>query len=507
LEKTGRVFLVGAGPGDPDLITLRGAGCLGKADVVLYDALVPVSLLALCRAGAERVDVGKTAGGRAVPQEDINRLLLSRAKEGKTVVRLKGGDPFLFSRGAEEALFLAGAGVPFEIVPGVTAALGASACAGIPVTERSCSSGLLLVTGHEAPGKEKSLLDWDLIARGKWTVVFYMALRNLEEIARRLMAEGKPGDTPAAVIAAGTTSRQRTVCATLGTIAAEVEREQLQRPAIFVVGEVVRFRERLRWLETRPLFGRTFLLLRAAGQSAEFAARLRELGAGVVSIPAIRIEPASRPEAIREAAAKVSEWDWVVFTSPNGVDRFFGALSEQGLDARAFRAARVAAVGHGTALGLLRWGIRADFLPADSTTASLGEELASRNDLEGKRLLLVRAEDAEAGLDRILEEAGAKVQRVNAYRVVPEKESAADIGRILESGAVSGIVFTSPSTVKSLAALLGCNDLRSLAGRHDFISIGPRTSEAIRACGGETAAEARRHDLTGLTEAVLSLYG
>ncbi|MBE3069445.1 MAG: uroporphyrinogen-III C-methyltransferase, partial [Planctomycetes bacterium] len=356
---TGRVTLVGAGPGDPGLLTLRGREALAAADVVVYDALVSPHLLDHAPPGAERVYVGKRSAQHTLSQDGINALLVERARGGAAVVRLKGGDPYVFGRGGEEGLALAEAGIPFEIVPGITAAVAAAAYAGIPVTHRGLASTLTFVTGHEADDKADSAIDWAALARLKGTLAFYMGVANLPAIAANLMRHGLAGATPAAAVQWGTTPRHRSVAATLETLHDAVTRAGLGPPAILLVGEVVRLRESLGWFEQRPLLGRRIVVTRARAQASSLVARLEALGAETIEAPAIRIEPPDDPAPLAEAARAAGDFDWIVFTSTNGVDAFFAALAAAGLDARRLAGCRVAAIGPATAERLAACGIRA----------------------------------------------------------------------------------------------------------------------------------------------------
>ena len=481
------VHLVGAGPGDPGLMTRRSLELIAAADVILYDRLIPAGALDGARPDARLDYVGKEPGGEAVAQERINELLVEAGRDHDTVVRLKGGDPFVFGRGGEEAEALAEAGIPFEVVPGVTAGVAAPAYAGIPVTHRDEASAVAFVTGHEDPAKDESALDWDALARFPGTLVFYMGLRRLPGIVRRLIESGRPVDQPAAVVERGTLPGQRTVTAPLGDIADAVAAAGIRPPAITLVGPVARMREAIAWVERRPLHGRRVVVTRARAQASGLAATLRGLGADVVEAPAIRIEP-------RPVEGELTGYDLVCFTSPNGVGLFLDALAERGKDARSLAGAQVAAIGPGTARALRARGISPDLIPERSIAESLVESL-SQLEIAGKRALVVRPAQARDVLPDGLAELGAEVSVVALYDTVSE-----DLGGDVLA-AIAGadyVTFTSASTVERfLEAASLPNDAR-------VVSIGPVTSAAAREHGLEVQVEAERHDVGGLVEALLA---
>ncbi len=499
--KAGCVYLVGAGPGDPGLLTVRGKELLGRADVVVYDALAAPELLAHAPPDAERVYVGKRASRHTMSQEQINGLLIERARGGASVVRLKGGDPFVFGRGGEEALALAEAGIAFEVVPGVTAGIAAPAYAGIPVTHRGLAGCVTLVTGHEAADRGDAGTDWQALAQTGGTLAIYMGVGNLRRVCERLIEGGLAPDTPAAALRWGTTPRQQTVTGTVGELAAAAEAAGVEPPALILVGGVVRLREKLRWFERRPLFDRRVVVTRARAQASEFAAGLRELGAGVVEFPTIRIEPPEDPEPLKRAAAEPGSWDWIVFTSVNGVDAFFEAVREAGLDARALAGCRVAAIGPATAERLQAHGIRADVQPETYTSAALVEAVAAERDLESRRVLCPRAESAPADMPAALTARGAQVADVAAYRTVPDDADAGPVAEMLSRGEIDWVTFTSSSTVENFFAAVSPDLLRRGSAR--VASIGPLTSEAVRSFGLEPAVEAEEHTVPGLIEAIM----
>jgi uroporphyrinogen III methyltransferase/synthase len=495
------VYLVGAGPGDPGLITVRGRELLGRADVVVYDYLASARLLEHAPALAERIYVGKQAAAHTLSQDEINRLLVERAQAGKTVVRLKGGDPFIFGRGGEEALELVAAGIAFEIVPGITSGIAALAYAGIPATHRRVATCLGLVTGHETPDKGEPELDWASLAAWKGTLVFYMGVANLPYISRKLIENGRAADTPAAVIRWGTTPRQEVLAGTLDTLPELVQRANFKPPAVIVVGEVVSLREKLQWLEKRPLLGRGIVVTRARAQASEFTAMLDELGADVIELPAIRIVPAGDLEPLRQAVANVRRYDWIVFTSVNGAEAFFAMLASAKLDARALAGRKIAAIGPATAGRLAELGVRADLQPEKFSTAHVVEALAGADNLSGKRVLCPRADIAPPELIDGLKRLGAAVDEVTAYSTIADNANAQEVIDRLSAGKIDWITFTSSSTVENFFAAVKPDLVRASAAR--LASIGPATSDTIRRLGLTVAIEAESYTLAGLTQAIV----
>jgi uroporphyrinogen III methyltransferase/synthase len=498
---SGTVYLVGAGPGDPGLLTLRAAELLARADVLVYDALVSPGIVDLA-AKAERIYAGKR-GGQSQPftQEEISRLLVDLAAKHETVVRLKGGDPFVFGRGGEEALELAAAGVAFEVVPGITAGIAAPAYAGIPVTHRGLSTGVTLVTGHEDPTKPEAEVDWAALAQGGGTLVFYMGVGRLEENFARLTGAGRSPDTPAAAVEWGTRPRQRTVTGTLATLPERVRQANVGAPSIVVVGDVVSLRDRLAWYDRRPLSGRRIVVTRARAQASDFAAALETLGAEVVQLPVIRIADPEDPRPLEEAVAAVSTFDWVVFTSVNGVDRFFAALREQGRDARALATVSVCAIGPATAGELEKHGILADLVPGEFVAEAAVEALSAATQLTGKRILLPRAEVARAVLPDGLRALGAEVVEVHAYRTVHDGSGADEVKRRLAAGEIDLVTFTASSTVRNFVEAVGTD-----VGGAKVASIGPVTSETVREVGMTVDVEADEYTIPGLVRAIRGLY-
>jgi uroporphyrinogen III methyltransferase / synthase len=493
--RPGVVYLVGAGPGDPGLMTARSLELIASADVVFYDRLIPPGALAGARSDAELIYVGKAPAGD-VRQSEINERLVEAARAGKSVVRLKGGDPFVFGRGGEEGETLRAADVEFEVVPGVTAGVAASAYAGIPVTHRDDASAVAFVTGHEDPEKDETALDWEALARFPGTLVFYMGVKRLAQNAAALVAAGRDAEEPAAAIERGTMDGQRTVIATLGTLAEAVEREGIGAPALIVVGPVVRRRESLAWLERRPLHGRRIVVTRARAQASGLAATLRAFGAEVVELPAIRIEPRIESEEVRQAVRHLGEYALICLTSPNGVRLLLEALRNEGRDARALANATVAAIGPGTARALAEHGIDADVVPERFVAEALVEAL-QRVEIAGSKALVARAAEARDVLPDALRERGAEVDVVAFYETVRERPEPA---AVKAADGADYVTFTSSSTVRNLTEALG--DRFPRAAR--VVSIGPVTSEAAHAAGLEVHVEAERHDVDGLVEALLA---
>lgn len=504
--KLGCVYLVGAGPGDPGLLTVRAVELIGQADTILYDRLIPGQALDGARADAELLYVGKEGGGEAVPQEETEALLVARARAGRLVVRLKGGDPFVFGRGGEEALALREAGIPYEVVPGVTAGVAAAAYVGIPVTHRGVASAVALVTGHEDPAKPETALDWQALAAFPGTLVFYMGIRQLPEIARSLIAAGRGAQEPAAVVERGTLPAQRTVTGTLGTIARVAGEAGVKPPAITVVGAVAALAGALEWRTPGPLSGRTVAVTRARAQASGLARRLGELGASVIEAPVIRIVP------LPGEPLDPSPYDLICLTSPNGVAGLFERLEAGGRDARALAHARVAAIGPGTARALGEHGITADVVPERFVAEALVEALA---DIHVTRALVARAGEAREVLPEALRARGAEVDVLALYETVAEPLSERALAA---ARAADYITFTSSSTVRFfLEAARGTANGEGPRGSDEVadtgdllspdtrvVSIGPVTSATLREHGIEAHVEAERHDIDGVLDTLVA---
>ena len=498
--RVGKVILVGGGPGDPGLLTLKGREVLQEAEVVVYDWLVGPGLLELAP-HAEKIFVGKKGGTRYIEQGAINRMLLRLARRGKNVVRLKGGDPFLFGRGGEEASFLAKHRIPFEVVPGVSAGTGVPVYAGIPLTDRRLSSEVTFVTGHEQDRRglvspaSTSRVDWKKLAGLGGTLVSFMGVKNLGRIVQELRNSGKPRRTPVAVIEWGTLSHQRVVTGTLEDIVKKCRRARIDSPALTVFGEVVKLRKTLDWFGRKPLYGKKVLVTRARAQASGLVRKLRERGADVVEFPTIEILPPSHPETIDREIARLGEYDWAVFTSVNGVRFFFERMKILRKDARIFAGTRVAAIGEKTAEALEERGIRADWVPPEFTSASLFQSLKLKNEILGKKFLLARADIAPPDFKRFLEKEGGKVVEIEAYRTRPT-------GRIKDwpDQKFDYITFTSSSTVKNFFELIPRGLRKKIRSR--FVTIGPVTSRTLRGYGFRPDREARKHTIEGLIEAL-----
>lgn len=521
------VYLVGSGPGDPGLITVRAADLLAGADVVVHDYLAGSAFADRVKPRAEVIYVGKKGFTAHVTQPEINALLVRKAREleargGGSLVRLKGGDPFVFGRGGEEALALRAAGVPFEVVPGITSGIAAPAYAGIPVTHRGLASTLTFVTGHEDPSKEVSAIDWPALARlagAGGTLCFYMGMRNLPLIAKRLMESGLDARMPAAVVQWGTSAAQRAVTAPLWEIPSRAAAAGLGAPAIILVGQVASLRDELSWFEKRPLFGRRIVVTRSRAQAGGLSARLAELGAQVVEFPTIAFaEPDDGFEALDAAIGRLAEYAWVVFTSVNGVDAFFDRLERSAAvgrvpsgDARALAGTRVAAIGPATAARLAGHGIQADAVPAEyrgeaAFEAIAGASAAAGVSLAGARVLVSRAQEAREALPALLRAAGAQVDVAPAYKTVaPEGSAVGELKEMLAARTVDAVTFTSSSTARNLLSALG--DDRPLLGRARLFSIGPVTSATLADAGFPPYAQAAEYTIPGLVNVLVGAYG
>ena len=501
MSKKGKVYLVGAGPGDLGLVTLRAKGCVEHADVIIYDHLANPEMLGWARDDAEIIYVGKRAGEHALIQDEINKLLIEKARAGKEVVRLKGGDPFVFGRGAEEAKAIADAGIAFEIVPGITSAIAGPAYAGIPVTHRSENSHVTFFTGHEDPSKKESAIDYAVLAKLGGTQVMLMGVERIEAITREMIANGVRPDLPVALVRWATTGRQQTLVGTLESIAQRAVEAEFEAPAVAIFGNVVSLRKDLNWYEQRPLSGKRIVVTRTRKQAGALTSQLRALGADVIELPTIRIEP---PTDLREFGALVQDahmYDWILFTSPNGVDAFFEMFFKLYDDAREIGGAKIAAIGPATAQRVRDFHLHVDLQPEEFVAEAVVREFKKQGAVENLRILIARAEKARDVLPRELSKLGAIVDEAFAYRTVPEtRDITGARQRFLEEGA-DLITFTSSSTVENFLAL-------SLAWPKGMrvASIGPITSQTARDHGLKIDIEARRHDIGGLVEAIRSFF-
>ena len=500
-----KVYLVGAGPGDPGLITVKGKECIQSADVIIYDYLASPALLKYARKSAELIYVGKKGGDHTLSQDQINDLIVEKAKPGAIVTRLKGGDPFIFGRGGEEAEVLVKVGLSFEIVPGVTSAIAAPAYAGIPLTHRKLTSTVAFVTGHEDPKKEESRINWAALATGIGTLVFFMGVKNLPEIARQLMDHGKSPDTPVALVRWGTTPGQVTVSGTLDTIVAKVRAAGLKAPALIVVGDVVNLRPTLKWFEKRPLLGKRIVVTRARQQASDLVELLSDLGAECLEFPTIEITPAKDPEPLRQAIENLNAYDWIVFTSVNGVIHFFEQLFAAGKDVRALSRMQTAAIGPATAEQLLAFGLTSDIVPEIYRAESVVAAFEKLN-LKAKKILLPRAREARPVLPVELTKMGAQVDEISAYETLTVTENVGDLIQALEDKGVDLITFTSSSTVKNFKALLPSANFQKLMQGVLVASIGPITTDTAKKLDFDVHISADSFTIPGLVEAILQYY-
>ncbi len=500
VKSKGTVYLVGAGPGDAGLLTLRGAELLRRADVVLHDALVNPDLLRLAPPSAELITRGKNL---SLPQEEIIELLISRAREGKCVVRLKGGDPYIFGHGGEEAEALAAAKVPFEVVSGVSSVVAAPNYAGIPLTHRDHCSSFTVFTGHEDPNDAKTGLRHDQIAKIPGTKVVLMDTGKLSDWTQSLIQHGMSPETPVAMVRWGTTGRQQAVAGTLATIAGLAVEKKLSPPMLAIIGDVVKLRGKLNWFEQRPLFGRRVVVTRRLEQAGGFAQRLTELGADVLEVPTIKITRPKETDAIVDALLGLNAYDWLVFTSANGVTAFFDIFFRRFQDMRDIGGARIAAVGPATAAKLRELHLQVDLTPDEFTGKKIAAAFEKFQTIENLKLCLLRAEVADPDLPKALEELGAIVDDIAIYRTVAETEDPAEAGKTLLNGGADWITFTSGSTVEHFHARFDLPKLLKKFPQLKLASIGPETSKAIRALGLEPALEAKEHTTDGLISALL----
>ncbi len=504
--KTGTVYLIGAGPGDPGLLTIKAKESIEQADVVVYDYLASPYLLAYARDDAQVIYVGKKGGDHTLTQEKINQLLVDKARQGLSVARLKGGDPFVFGRGGEEAQELLDHGVSYEVVPGVTSAISAPAYAGIPVTHRDHTSFVSFITGHEDPTKPSSSMQWDIFAKSNATLVFLMGVKNLENIVGKLVGHGKPVHTPVALVRWGTTSRQQTVTGTLETIVENVREAGLKSPAVIVVGHVVGLREELAWFDTKPLFGKKIVITRARAQASDLVTRLNRLGAHCIEIPTIRITPPEDLRPMQEAIQKITDYQWLVLTSVNGVKYFFDTLFAMGKDVRALGHLKFACIGPVTKEKLAGFGIISDILPETYRAESVVDAFKNTG-IKGQRVLLPRARLARTILPEELARMGAEVDEVTAYETVLDDAGKQTLIAMLKDREIDGVTFTSSSTVSNFMSLLDKEDGPRLLKDVTIASIGPITSDTARSLGLEVDIEAKAYTIQGLVDALVTGIG
>lgn len=498
--KQGKVYLVGAGPSDVGLLTVRGKQLLEQADVIVYDRLIGPSMLLLLPERAEKIDVGKCAGNHTMPQEQISQLLLERAQEGKTVVRLKGGDPFLFGRGGEELELLVQHGIPYEVVPGVTSAISVPAYAGIPVTHRDAASSVHIITGHRRAGQAYDI-DFDALVRTKGTLIFLMGVSALPDICAGLLAAGMKADTPAAVVQKGTSARQRRIVATVATLEAEVQRQGSVTPAIIVIGEVCRYAEEFAWAEHRPLFGARIAVTRPKARGSALSDKLRQLGAEVWELPTIRTEAIVPNDALDKALEQLGEYDDLVFTSQVGVTIFCEAMLEKGYDIRRFGRGTIAAIGRGTAKELKKYGILADLVPEIYDGEHLGQAIGERC-RNGDRILIPRASRGNnAVLEEIRRRKNVEITDLPVYDTVYEQPFGVDMAQAIAAGELDMALFTSASTVDGFAKLVPEEQRTQLPA----ICIGKQTAAAAAKYGMQTVT-AQRATLDALVQVAVSFH-
>jgi uroporphyrinogen III methyltransferase / synthase len=502
----GIVYLVGAGPGDPELITAKGIRCIASADVLIYDYLAAEALLTHARPECELIYVGKKGGDHTLSQQKINALIVDKAAAGHIVTRLKGGDPFIFGRGGEEAEELVKAGIAFEIVPGVTSAIAAPAYAGIPLTHRQFTSTVAFVTGHEDPTKEDSNIDWASLAKGVGTLVFLMGVKNLSRIVDQLRRNGKPADTPAALVRWGTTCRQQTVTGTLEDIEERAKRAGIKAPAIIVIGQVVTLRDSLKWFEKRPLLGKRIVVTRARAQASELIEQLTTLGAECLQYPTIKVVPPESWTPLDLAISALPDYNWLIFTSVNGVQSFFDRLFTLGLDTRSLGHLRTAAIGPATAERLRRFGLNTDILPKTYQAESVAEAFAAV-DIRGEKILLPRAKEARAVLPEALRGMGALVDEIVVYQTIEATAEKRILREELQAGTVDMVTFTSSSTVRNFRSLLppepqGMDLMKGVR----VACIGPITADTARSLGFEPDITAAQYTIAGLCQALIDFY-
>lgn len=501
----GKVYLIGAGPGDPGLLTLKAKHCIETADVVVYDYLASPFLLDFAKPDAEIIYVGKKGGDHTLTQDKINLLLIDKAKLGLNVARLKGGDPFVFGRGGEEAQMLLGYGVSYEVIPGVTSAIAAPAYAGIPVTHRDHTSFVSFITGHEDPTKKDSSMQWDVYAKSDATLVFLMGVKNLPNIVKNLISHGKASDTPVALVRWGTTTRQQTVTGTLDTIVDVVKQAGIKSPAIIIIGHVVSLRDELAWFDQKPLFGKRIVITRARAQASSLVSQLTQLGAHCIEIPTIKIIPPKDLSPLKQAIENISGYQWLVFTSVNGVKFFFDTLFDMGKDVRCLGHLKFACIGPVTKERLKDYGIISDILPETYRAESVIEAFSTQ-DIKEKKVLLPRAKVARTILPEELVKMGAVVDEVTAYETRLDDDKKEELISALKTHEIDAVTFTSSSTVSNFMDLLADQDVKALLKDIIFASIGPITSDTARDSGIEPDIEAQDFTIPGLIDALLNFY-
>ncbi|MBI5327504.1 MAG: uroporphyrinogen-III C-methyltransferase [Deltaproteobacteria bacterium] len=501
----GKVYLIGAGPGDPGLITLKAIECIKGADVVVYDYLANKKFLEYAREKAEVLYVGKVGGAHTLPQEEINKLIIEKAKRGKIIARLKGGDPFIFGRGGEEAEELIQAGIAYEVVPGVTAGAAAAAYAGIPLTHRDFTTTVAFITGHEDPTKDESNIYWDKLSTGIGTLVFYMGIGNLEPNMRKLIENGRSLDTPVALIRWGTTSAQETMVGTIADIAQKARAANFKAPAITVVGGVVSLRDKLRWFDKKPLFGKRIIVTRSREQASDFSVLLEQYGAEPIEFPTIETVPPKDWKEVDRAIKNLSRYDWAIFTSINGVKYFIERLKKQDKDIRELKGIKICAIGPATAKAIEDVGIKVDLLPKEYRAESIIQGLG-KSKIKGKRFLLPRALKAREVLPEEIKRLGGKVDVVTAYRTIKPKEKTDEMRKMFQEKKISVITFTSSSTVENFASMFKKGEIPALFNEAKVACIGPITKDTAAGLGIKTDIMPTKYTIPSLTEAIVNYF-
>ncbi|MDT3699634.1 MAG: uroporphyrinogen-III C-methyltransferase [Thermincola sp.] len=501
--KNGLVYLVGAGPGDPKLITLRGLECIKKADVIVYDRLSSPRLLSFAKPGAELIYAGKSPVRHTLKQEEINQVLVEKALEGKLVTRLKGGDPFVFGRGGEEAEALLAHNIPFEVIPGITSGIAVPAYAGIPVTHRGFNSTLAIITGNEDPTKEDTSIEWDKISTGCGTIVFYMGMANLPYIVEKLVSNGRSVDTPIGIIRWGTRPEQQTVTGTLADIVEKAKAAKMGHPAIIVVGGVVSLREKMRWYETKPLFGKRVLITRSRTQASVLAETVESLGGEPYEFPTIEIADPDNFSPLDAAVAEIETYDWLVFTSVNGVQSFMNRMRSSRKDVRSLSGVKIVAIGPKTREEIENYGIFCEFVPEEFVAESI-IDVFKGEDLQGKKVLLPRADIARKVLPDALRSMGAFVNEITAYKTVMGEGNTEELIKLLEEKKIHVLTFTSSSTVKNFVKKIGPENVERLLDGVIVASIGPITSASAGELGLRVDVQAAQYTIDGLIQAVLN---
>ncbi|HXG20466.1 MAG TPA: uroporphyrinogen-III C-methyltransferase [Methylomirabilota bacterium] len=501
----GKVYLIGAGPGDPGLLTLKGKRCLEEADAIIYDYLVDPRILAFARSDAELVYAGKKSQSNSIPQSEINRMMVERALAGQTVARLKGGDPFIFGRGGEEAEELVAAHVPFEVIPGVSSAIAAPAYAGIPVSHRHHASAVAIVSGHKEVWENAPHLNWATLAGVGGTLVLLMSTRQLRTNMQRLINHGLPAHTPVALIRWGTRPDQEVVTGTVGTIADLAAERGFEPPAVTVVGDVVRLRERLRWFDTKPLFGKRIVVTRPRAQAGNFIELLEQQGAEVILCPTIETVPLASYERLDKALDEIASYAWVIFTSVNGVKFFFARLRERTQDIRTLGAVRIAAIGPETARAVEQLSLRVEAMPDEYRAEAVVPTLGN---VKGQRILLPRAAEARAILPQALRVLGAQVDEIAVYQTIrPQETTAEPLQALFEQGKIDLVTFTSSSTVRNFVSLFPTDDIRTVLGATRVGCIGPITADTAREYGLEVAVQPSSYTVSAFAEAIVAYFG